>query len=48
MNIKKKQKIISGEKWWRYNRKYWANWVIQKAKKQAAIYAEFFNRTKED
>jgi len=48
MNIRKRQKLISSAKWWRYNRKYWTNWALEKVKKQAAIYDEFFNRTKQD
>jgi len=44
MNFRKKQSIRFSDRWWKYNRKYWAPWVLRKAEKKAAEYVAFFNR----
>jgi hypothetical protein len=44
MNFRKKQGNRFSERWWKYNRKYWAKWAIDAAKKRAAKYEEFFKR----
>jgi len=45
MNIKKRQRNRFSDRWREYNRRYWANWAIERVKAAAKEYDDFFNKT---